>query len=100
MKRISRGPPHCNPEREISGSVFCMTELHELYLHSRSEKTDFLRRIIPLTLADACIDSIRNRANHARYWKSEKEEHHKLLAEGLLGPSDCLKALQMTRWAL
>jgi hypothetical protein len=34
-------------------SPYCMTELHYIYQRSLGEKEDFLRRIIPLVLADA-----------------------------------------------
>src|SRR5262249_40464865 len=55
-------------------SVHCMNELHEIYETSRREKEDFLRRIIPLTLKDARIGTIRERAGHARYWQHELAE--------------------------
>jgi hypothetical protein len=42
-------------------SPYCMTELHTIYQRSVGEKEDFLRRIIPLRLADARFGTWRDR---------------------------------------
>jgi internalin A len=55
-------------------STYCMTELHSIYQRSLEEKEDFLRRIIPLALADARFGTWRDRAKHAKYWKTEFAE--------------------------
>ncbi len=82
-------------------SVFCMTELHGIFLYSRGEKADFLRRIVPLTLADAKIGTLRDRIGHARHWKDEKEAiRPEDVASGLLGPSDYQQWQKMSEWAL
>ena len=52
-------------------SPYCMTELHTLYQNSRQAKHDFLDHIIPLILADARVDSWRDRAEHAKHWQAE-----------------------------
>jgi internalin A len=80
-------------------SVYCMTELHGIFEHSRGARDDFLGRIIPLTLADAHIAGIRDRADHARHWKAEKEALQADVADGLLGASDYKQWQKMSRWA-
>jgi internalin A len=79
-------------------SVYCMTELHEVFVQSRNDKADFLRRIVPLTLADARIDTIRERNDHVRHWRNEVEGLRQDVAEGLLGPGDYRDWHKMTRW--
>jgi internalin A len=79
-------------------SVYCMTELHEIYRNSRGEKDDFLRRIIPLTLDDARIGSAADRGRHALYWKRQREELQPLVAEGVLGETDLAQWCRMARW--
>jgi internalin A len=79
-------------------SGYCMNELHQIYLHSRSDKADFLRRVVPLTLADAAIGAIRDRAEHALHWETERENLRPLLSRGVLGPSDYTEWMRMGRW--
>ena len=80
-------------------SVYCMTELHGVFTQSRAEKEDFLRRIVPLTLADARIDGPRHRAGHARHWKAEKEEWRSYAADGSLAANDYRLLQKMDHWA-
>src|SRR5271165_5533280 len=47
-------------------SPYCVTELYDIYQRSRGEKEDFLRRIIPLALADARIGAWRDRVTYAK----------------------------------
>jgi internalin A len=49
-------------------SPCCMTELHSIYQRSLGEKEDFLRRIVPLTLADAQLDDFKHRDAYAEQW--------------------------------
>jgi internalin A len=81
-------------------SVYCVTELHEIYRESRGQKDDFLRRIVPLTLADVSIGSIVERAGHARHWKKQRDEIQPLVAEGLLAPSDYEQWARICRWVM
>jgi internalin A len=65
-------------------SPYCMTELHYIYQRSLGEKEDFLRRIIPLVLADARFGTWRERLVYTKHWRTEFEEmqqHFKDLAE-------------------
>jgi internalin A len=59
-------------------SPYCMTELHSVYQRSVGEKEDFLRRIIPLRLADARFGTWRERVAYAEHWEKEFKamEHH------------------------
>lgn len=51
-------------------STYCMTELYSIYQRSGGEKEDFLRRIIPLLLADLCIGTPEERVQHAKHWET------------------------------
>jgi hypothetical protein len=65
-------------------SPYCVTELHYIYQRSLGEKEDFLRRIIPLRLADARFGTWRERVAYAEYWEAEfkaMEEKFRHLAE-------------------
>lgn len=55
-------------------SPYCMTELHSIYQRSVGEKQDFLRRIIPLRLADARFGTWRERLVYTKHWRAEFEE--------------------------
>ena len=75
-----------------------MNELHQIYWYSRTDKGEFLRRVIPLTLADAAIGTVRERARHALYWESEREELRPLLSRGIFGPTDYTAWVRINRW--
>jgi len=45
-----------------------MTELHSIYQRSIGEKEDFLRRIIPLVLADVRFKEFQDRDAYAEHW--------------------------------
>jgi internalin A len=79
-------------------SPYCMTELHSIYQRSVDEKVDFLRRIIPLVLADARISAWRDRANYAKHWKTEYEEMKHELSN--LGTADFRLYKEMQKWYL
>ncbi len=79
-------------------SVFCMSELHGIYQYSRSQAEEFLRRILPLTLEDARIGSIRERAAHTRHWKGELDALLQLRNDNLLGMQDGMLLVKMSRW--
>jgi internalin A len=51
-------------------SPYCMTELHYIYQRSVGEKEDFLRRIIPLVLADARFGTPEERVKYAKHWEA------------------------------
>ena len=51
-------------------SPYCMTELHSIYQRSLGEKEDFLRRIIPLRLADARLGTPEERVQYAKQWEA------------------------------
>jgi internalin A len=77
-------------------SPYCMTELHSIYQRSVSEKDDFLRRIIPLTLEDAQISKWQDRAEHAKHWKKEFSQMKKQLSD--LGTADFALYKSMQDW--
>jgi hypothetical protein len=52
-------------------SPYCMAELHGIYQRSVGEKEDFLRRVIPLVLADARFGTWRDRVLYAEHWEKE-----------------------------
>jgi internalin A len=52
-------------------SPYCMTELHAIYQHSNAQKSEFLRRIIPIVLNDARIGEFQYRDACAEYWMTE-----------------------------
>jgi internalin A len=51
-------------------SPYCMSELYAIYRRSNQEKTEFLRRIVPLVLEDACIGTPEERVEHAKHWET------------------------------
>ena len=51
-------------------SPYCMTELHSIYQRSVGEKENFLRRIIPLVLADMRIGTPEERVEYAKHWET------------------------------
>jgi internalin A len=73
-----------------------MTELHYIYQRSLGEKEDFLKRIIPLALADAMFGTWRDRAEHAKHWKKEFSQMKKLLSD--LGTADFALYKAMQDW--
>jgi internalin A len=63
-------------------STYCMTELHAIYQRSVGEKEDFLRRLIPLALADVRFGTWRARVRYAEHWQAEfraMEQHFRHL---------------------
>jgi internalin A len=52
-------------------SPYCMAELHGIYQRSLGEKDDFLERVIPFTLEDVKIGTVRDRLAHAKHWRAE-----------------------------
>jgi hypothetical protein len=58
----------------------------------------FLAPHHPLTLKDAFISNMRDRAVHARHWKQEYEERRADVAEGLIGPTDLALWWRIGRW--
>ena len=77
-------------------STYCMTELHALYERSLGEKKNFLRRIIPLALDDARLGTWRDRANHAKHWKTEFAEMAQHLSD--IGVADFALYKAMQDW--
>ena len=77
-------------------SPYCITELYDIYQSSRGEKEDFLRRIIPLALADARIGAWRDRVEYAKHWEAEfKAMEHEFIH---LGEVDLGLYKAMKRW--
>jgi internalin A len=52
-------------------SAWCMTELLEIWQHSRGDDADFIRRIRVYCLPDARISRLRDRVELAAWWKEE-----------------------------
>jgi hypothetical protein len=76
-------------------SPYCVTELYDIYRRSL-EKEDFLRRIIPLALADAQIDTWRDRVAYAQYWEAEFKAMEQDFRQ--LGEADLKLYKAMRRW--
>jgi len=69
----------------------CMTELHRIYTNARQREDAFLGHIVPLVQDDARIGTIRERVEHAAYWKQEHDGLAALLREHgaeVLGAAD------------
>jgi internalin A len=77
-------------------SPYCMTELHFIYQRALGEKEDFLKRIIPLALADARFGTWRDRVNYARHWRKEFALMKKHLSD--LGTVDFALYKAMQDW--
>lgn len=77
-------------------SPYCMTELHLVYQHALGQRDDFLRRVVPLVLADAAFDTWEQRATWSRHW----EEQYRRMEHDLrhLGLDDFGRYLLMKRW--
>jgi internalin A len=59
--------------RKYLRSIYCMTELHGIFERSGRDKKEFLERVIPFTLDDVKIGSVKDRLPHAKHWKAEVE---------------------------
>jgi len=81
-------------------SPFCISELHQVYLRSGSDEDAFRGRIVPITLPDAKIFSMKDRGNIARHWKSEHDEAKSLASDNLLAATDLVQWSLMAKWAL
>lgn len=56
-------------------SPYCMNELYQIYSHSFGKKSEFLERVIPVTLDDAQeINDWRGQVKYAEYWENECKE--------------------------
>ena len=72
-------------------SASCMTELYRIYTNARRQGDEFLGHIVPLVQDDAHIGTIRERVEHAAYWKQEHDGLAALLREHgaeVLGAAD------------
>jgi internalin A len=72
-------------------SESCMTELYRIYTNARQREDAFLGHIVPLVQDDARIGTIRERVEHAAYWKQEHDGLAALLREHgaeVLGAAD------------
>jgi internalin A len=88
-------------------SPYCMIELHSIYQRSLGEKEDFLRRIIPLVLADARIKEFQDRDAYAEHWttlfKTMDQSLTKLAREQKLSRvavDDFRRYKEMQKWYL
>ena len=77
-------------------SQYCMSELSGIYQYSRSDKNDFLKRVIPLTLPDAAYATWKDRKSHAQHWRVEYEEMEKSVKD--LGQQDLILYFNMRGW--
>ena len=71
-------------------SAFCMGELLQIYRNCAQSPDRFLRRVIPLILSDAEVDTLEGRIEHGLHWKRRfemlKEKLDELGSERI-GPS-------------
>jgi internalin A len=77
-------------------SPYCMTELYSIYQRSLGEKEDFLRRIIPLRLADAQFGTWRDRVVYAEHWEKEFKAMEPHLNR--IGHADFRLYQEMKKW--
>jgi internalin A len=77
-------------------SPYCMSELHAIYQRSIGQKAEFLRRIMPLVLADARVSSWRDRVAYAAYWETEFKAMEQHFTH--LGQADYRLYKAMKRW--
>ena len=52
-------------------SVYCMTELYEIWSRCQSNEDNFIARVRVFTLLDARIGTIIERADHRRWWRDQ-----------------------------
>ena len=78
-------------------SIYCMSELYQIWSNSRRKRGEFLAKIAHLTLGDARIDGIKDRIRHVRHWKDEVESLRPDLA--LMNVDDFRDWKRMTLWA-
>jgi hypothetical protein len=71
--------------------------LHYVFQQSLGEKEDFLRRLIPLKLKDACILNLEGRQAYAEYWDQELKKWNQKI--GGLSLSEMLVRLSSEDWA-
>ena len=62
-------------------SEWCMTELFEIWDHSRRHGTDFLKRVVVWCLPDARISTNLDRAKCAAWWKDQFDQVAALVAQ-------------------
>jgi internalin A len=65
-------------------SEYCMYELFRIYRNCADKPERFLRKVIPLILPDARVDSLANRLQRAIHWTKQEEELQPLI-EGHVG---------------
>ncbi|MCG9647954.1 TIR domain-containing protein [Vibrio brasiliensis] len=68
-------------EKYLYESYHCMNELRLIYEHSQQQKDTFVRRVIPVILSDAKIDTPVNRLKVVQHWKKQKIELDELVKE-------------------
>jgi internalin A len=61
-------------------SEYCMYELFRIYRNCADKPERFLRKVIPLILPDAKVDSLANRLQRAIHWTRQEEELQPLVA--------------------
>lgn len=72
-------------------SVFCMTELYQIWQNCRSNGDEFIAKVRVFTLSDARIANLFQRTEHAVWWKGEHDRVKVLVdAHGadILSPDD------------
>jgi internalin A len=77
--------------RKYLRSIYCMTELHQIWLHCQKKPEKFRDRLRIFTLSDAGISTLPERMDHANWWKEEHADFKTLVAQhdpGLLSVKD------------
>jgi len=64
-------------------SEYCMYELFRIYRNCADKPDKFLRKVIPLILADAKLDRPAQRLQRARYWIDQKTELEQLIPDSM-----------------
>ncbi|MCY2964426.1 MAG: toll/interleukin-1 receptor domain-containing protein, partial [Planctomycetota bacterium] len=98
MKRLGRGDRIVVILSEkYLRSQYCMAELHYIYQRSLGDQQEFLKRVVPMALADARFSTPEERLEHARHWRGR---HDRLKADWeLLGSRDQQLLKDMNRWS-
>lgn len=79
-------------------SHYCMNELYLIWMEASGNENKFAERIAVFALDDADVWSLKDRAEHARYWQDLYQETAKYLFD--LGERDRIAHLNMKRFSV
>jgi internalin A len=92
MRRLTRGERiFVILSEKYLRSIYCMTELYQIWQNCRSNDQEFIARVRVFTLPDARIADLFQRAEHVAWWKSRHARVQALVKEqggDFLSPAD------------